>query len=137
VVKGPRAMEEFTTTVREELKYLDFSPVVFVSALTGQRLHKLLDTIVQVAAARRYRVPTAEMNRFLQKLDFERAPSPGGKSLRLYYLTQAAASPPTFVAFTNRAEAPHFSIERFLKNRIREKFPFPGTPLVIEWRRSR
>ena len=135
--KSPQAMTEFTKSVREKMKYLDFSPLVFISARTGQRLPKLLDTIVQVAAARRFRVPTAEMNRFVQGLDFERAPSPGGKPLRLYYLTQAAVAPPTFVAFTNRAGAPHFSVERFLKNRIRERFPFTGTPLVIEWRSSR
>ena len=137
VAKGQQATEEFTKTVREKMKYLEFSPLVFISALTGQGIHKLLETILQVAAARRYRVPTAEMNRFVQKLDFERAPSPGGKSLRLYYLTQAAVAPPTFVAFINRAGTPHFSVERFLKNRIRERFPFVGTPLVIEWRRSR
>ena len=135
--KGARATAEFTKRVREKLKYLDFAPLVFVSALTGQRVHKLLDLVLQVAAARRYRVPTAEMNRFVQKLDFERAPSPGGKSLRLYYLTQAAVAPPTFVAFTNRAGTPHFSVERFLQNRIRRDFPFMGTPLVIEWRHSR
>jgi GTP-binding protein len=137
VAKSQNTTAEFTRSVREKMKYLDFAPLVFISARTGQRLHKLLDTILQVAAARRYRIPTAEMNRFVQELDFERAPSPGGKPLRLYYLTQAAVAPPTFVAFTNRAEAPHFSVERFLKNRIRERFQFEGTPLVLEWRRSR
>jgi GTP-binding protein len=137
VPNNQEATAEFTKVVRETMKYLDFSPLVFISAIKGQRLRKLLDAIVQVAAARRYRVPTAEMNRFVQRLDFERAPTPGGKSLRLYYLTQAAISPPTFVAFINRAGSPHFSVERFLKNRIREHFPFVGTPLVVEWRRSR
>ena len=129
VPKGPDAVAEFTETVRRKMKYLDFAPLVFVSALKGQRLGKLLDTIVDVSAARRFRIPTADMNRFLQKLDFERAPSPGGKALRLYYLTQASVSPPTFVAFINRADAPHFSVERFLKNRIRERFPFWEHPL--------
>jgi len=133
--KDQEAMKEFTARVRDNLKYLSFAPLVFISALKGKRLGKLLDTIVEVAAARRYRVPTAEMNRFVQQLDFERAPGPGGKPLRLYYLTQAAVSPPTFVAFTNRSGPPHFSVERFLENRIRERFPFTGTPLVVEWRR--
>ena len=131
------AVRDFTATVRRSMKYLDFAPLIFVSALKGQRLGKLLDVVVEVAAARRYRIPTAEMNRFAAELDFERAPSPGGKPLRLYYLTQAAVAPPTLVAFTNRSGAPHFSVERFLKNRVRERFPFVGTPLVIEWRRSR
>lgn len=133
--RDQQAMKEFTESVRDHLKYLSFAPLVFISALKGKRLGKLLDTIVEVAAARRYRVPTAEMNRFVQQLDFERVPTPGGKPLRLYYLTQAAVSPPTFVAFTNRSGAPHFSVERFLENRIRERFPFTGTPLVVEWRR--
>jgi len=133
--KDQDAMKEFTESVRDHLKYLSFAPLVFISALKGRRLGKLLDAIVEVAEARRFRVPTAEMNRFVQQLDFERVPSPGGKPLRLYYLTQAAVSPPTFVAFTNRTGPPHFSVERFLENRIRERFPFTGTPLLIEWRR--
>jgi len=83
------------------------------------------------------RIPTAEINRLVNELDLERAPGPGGKPLRLYYLTQAGVSPPTFVAFSNRAGAPHFSVERYVKNRIRERFAFTGTPLVIEWRRAR
>ena len=137
VPKAPTATRNFTNELRDRLKYLDFAPVVFVSALQGQRLGKLLEAITEVAAARRFRVPTAEMNRFVQELDFARAPGPGGKPLRLYYLTQAGIAPPRFVAFTNRSSAPHFSVERFLKNRIRERFPFVGTPVVIEWRRSR
>lgn len=137
IPKSPTAAKEFVETVRDKMKYLEFAPVIFLSALTGQRLDKLLDTILKVAAARRYRIPTAEINRFAQKLDFGRAPSPGGKPLHLYYLTQASTAPPTFVAFVNSSKAPHFSVERFLKNRIRERFPFLGTPLVLEWRRSR
>ena len=135
--KSATAVKEFTQEVREKMKFLDFAPVVFLSALKSQRLERLLDTTLKVAAARQYRISTAEMNRFVQDLDFERAPSPGGKPLRLYYLTQASVAPPTFVAFTNSPKAPHFSVERFLKNRIRERFPFVGTPLVLEWRRSR
>lgn len=133
----PKAMEEFTGDVRQRMKFLAFAPLIFVSALKGQRLGKLLDAIVEVAAARRYRIPTSEMNRFVQDLDLQRASVPGGRPLRLYYLTQAAVAPPTFVAFINRAGKQHFSVERFLQNRIRERFNFTGTPLVIEWRRSR
>lgn len=137
VPKSPKAVEDFTEALRQKMKFLAFAPVIFVSALKGQRLGKLLDTVVEVAAARRYRIPTSEMNRFVQDLDFERASVPGGRPLRLYYLTQAAVAPPTFVAFINRAGKQHFSVERFLANRIRERFNFTGTPLVIEWRRSR
>jgi GTPase len=135
--KGEAAVRHFTEEVRRKLKYLEFAPLVFVSALKGQRLRKLLDAIVQVAASRRFRIPTAEMNRFLGELDLDRAPGPGGKPLRLYYLTQAGVAPPTFVAFSSRAGSPHFSVERYIKNRIRERFGFPGAPLVIEWRRAR
>ncbi|HUI41503.1 MAG TPA: ribosome biogenesis GTPase Der [Terriglobia bacterium] len=135
--KGLAAVEDFTREVRRKMKYLDFAPLVFVSALKGQRLGKLLEAVAEVAAARRFRIPTAEMNRFVKELDLERAPGPGGKPLRLYYLTQAGVAPPTFVAFSNRAGAPHFSVERYIKNRIRERFAFTGTPLVIEWRRAR
>ncbi len=137
VRKGPTATEDFTADVRRHMKYLEYAPIVFISALKGQRLGKLLGTVAEVAAARRVRVATAEINRFLAEVDFERATVPGGKSFRLYYLTQASASPPTFVAFTNQAKQLHFALERFLINRIRERFGFVGTPIVIKARRSR
>ena len=135
--KGPTTTQDYTQTIRNRMKYLDYAPIVFISAQKGQRLGKLLGTIVEVAAARRYRVPTAAMNRFVRELDFERVPSPrgpGNKPLRLYYLTQAGVAPPTFVAFTNRAGKLHFSVERYLENRIREQFGFAGTPIVIKSR---
>jgi len=135
--KGPTTTQDYTQTIRSRMKYLDYAPIVFISAQKGQRLGKLLGTIVEVAAARRHRVPTGEMNRFFQRLDFERVPAPrgsGNRPLRLYYLTQAGVSPPTFVAFTNRAGRLHFSVERYLENRIREQFGFAGTPIVIKSR---
>lgn len=136
VAKGPRTTEQHTERIREQMKYLDYAPIVFVSALKGQRLGKLLGAITEVAAARRLRVPTAEMNRFVEHLDFDRASSPG-KPLRLYYLTQAGVAPPTFVAFINSTRKLHFSVERFLENRIREQFGFTGTPIVIKSRASK
>jgi GTPase len=137
VRKGPKAMEEFTATIRRQLKYLDYAPIVFISALKGHRVGKLVGTIAQVAEARRARVSTAETNRFLAEVDFERATTPGGKSFRLYYLTQASTAPPTFIAFTNQQEKLHFALERFLVNRIRERFGFLGTPIVIKSRQSK
>ncbi len=140
VKKGPTTTRDYTQILRRRMKYLDYAPVIFVSALKGQRLGTLLGTIAEVAAARRHRVPTSEMNRFLEELDFERVPSPagpGGKPLRLYYLTQGGVAPPTFIAFTNRAGRLHFSVERYLANRIRERFGFAGTPIVIKSRQSR
>jgi GTP-binding protein len=140
VKKGATTSAEYARLIRRRLKYLDYAPIVFVSAKTGQRLARLLDTVAQVAEARRCRVPTAEMNRFLQDLDFDRVPSPsgpGGRPLKLYYLTQTGVAPPVFIAFTNRAQRLHFSVERYLENRIRERFGFLGTPLVIKSRQSR
>jgi len=130
--KGPTTTQDFTEEIRERMKYLDYAPIVFISALRGQRLEKLLQTIAQVAEARQLRVSTAEMNRFLEEVDFERVTSPAGKTTRLYYLTQAGVAPPVFVAFTNRSGELHFSFERFLENRIRERFGFAGTPIVIK-----
>jgi len=135
--KGPTTTQDFTRLIRERMKYLDYAPVVFISALRGQRLGNLLKAIVQVATARRQRVSTAEMNRFLAEVDFARASTPSGKPTRVYYLTQAGVAPPTFIAFTNRSGKLHFSFERFLQNRIRERFGFVGTPIVIKSRASK
>jgi GTP-binding protein len=137
ITKGPTTTRDFTQVIRQRMKYLNFAPIVFISALKGQRLGKLLQTIAEVASARRTRVTTAEMNRFLEELDLTRASMPAGKPLRLYYLTQAGVAPPVFVAFTNRPGKLHFSFARFLENRIRERFGFVGTPLVIKSRVSR
>ncbi len=137
VKKGPTTTDDYLRTIRRRMKYLDYAPVVFISALKGQRLSKLFATVAQVAEARRRRVTTGEINRFLSQVDFQRATSPAGKSTRLYYLTQAGVAPPTFIAFTNRSGRLHFSFERFLENRIREAFGFVGTPIVIKARRSK
>ena len=140
IQKGPTTTHEFTAMIRERMKYLDYAPIVFISALKKQRLGKLLAAIVEVAIARQKRIGTAEMNRFLQEVDFARAPmplGPRGKRQRLYYMTQAGVAPPTFVAFTSRSEKLHFSFERFLVNRIRERFGFTGTPIVIKSRVSK
>jgi GTP-binding protein len=137
VRKGPKTMEDFKANLRRRMKYLDYAPVIFISALKGQRVGKLLGTIAEVAEARRARVSTAEINRFLAEVDFERATIPGGRTFRLYYLTQASASPPTFIAFTNQPGKLHFALERFLENRIRERFGFCGTPIVIKSRQSK
>jgi GTP-binding protein len=137
VRKGPSAAQEFTQTIRRRMKYLAYAPIVFISALKGERLGNLVRTVAEVANTRRLRVSTADMNRFLQELDFDRASSPAGTPSRLYYLTQVGVAPPTFVAFTNHAGRLHFSLERFLENRLREKFGFAGTPFVIKSRQSK
>jgi len=136
VKKGPATTRDYIQMIRERMKFLAYAPIVFISALAGQKLGNLLKTIAQVAEARRVRVSTSEMNQFLKELDFERAPTPAGKPTRIYYLTQGGVAPPVFVAFTNRAGKLHFSFERFLGNRIRERFGFVGTPIIIKPRQS-
>jgi GTP-binding protein len=137
VKKGPTTVRDYLQMIRQRMKFLAYAPVVFISALRGQKLGDLLKTIAQVAEARSLRVSTSEMNQFLKEVDFERASTPAGKPTRIYYVTQGGVAPPVFVAFTNRAGKLHFSFERFLENRIRERFGFLGTPIVIKPHESR
>ncbi len=120
--------------VRQELKFLNYAPVVFVSGATGQNLDKLFSAITRVAAERRKRISTAEMNRFLASIDFERASVPVARRVRILYMTQVATAPPTFVLFTDRAVKLHFSYQRFLENQIRRAFGFQGSPIWIKTR---
>ena len=120
--------------LRHELKFLDYAPVVFVSAKAGKNVDKIFDLVAQVAAERRKRIPTAAMNRFVQSVDFDRAPVPFSRRVKILYMTQAGTSPPTFVLFTDRAVKLHFSYERFLQNQIRRAFGFVGTPIWIKTR---
>jgi GTP-binding protein len=129
----------FGQQLRSALKYLDYAPVIFLSALeaTGQErkgVARLLREVVAVAKERRKRVSTGAMNRFLEKIDFQRAPVPMAKRLRIFYMTQAAVAPPTFVLFADRAIKLHFAFERFLENQIRAAFGFKGTPVWFKVR---
>ncbi len=125
------APAEFRRRIREQLKFLDYAPIAFVSALTGQRVESLFPLVLQGTAAARRRIPTAALNRFLAELDMERVTVPGGRKPKIAYVTQAAVEPPTFVFFTNRAEPFHFGLERYLINRLRAAFDFEGTPIVV------
>ena len=132
--KPPADREVFEEQLRRVLKYLSYAPVIFLSALEGTgpeapRMLRVLHEVVAVAAERRKRVSTGQMNRFLEKIDFQRAPVPMAKRIRIFYMTQAAVAPPTFVLFTDREIKLHFSFERFLENQIREAFGFKGTPI--------
>jgi GTP-binding protein len=127
--KPPADREVFEKQLRSVLKYLNYAPVIFLSALEGTGLGRVLNEVKAVAAERRKRVSTGQMNRFLDKIDFQRAPVPMAKRIRIFYLTQAAVAPPTFVLFTDRAIKLHFAFERFLENQIREAFGFKGTPI--------
>jgi GTP-binding protein len=132
--KPPADREIFETQLRTVLKYLSYAPVIFLSALEGTGLGRVLNEVKAVAAERRKRVSTGQMNRFLDKIDFQRAPVPMAKRIRIFYMTQAAVAPPTFVLFTDRDIKLHFSFERFLENQIREAFGFKGTPIWFKVR---
>jgi GTP-binding protein len=115
--------------VRRVLKFLDYAPVIFVSALNGKNVKRVFETVERVARERWRRITTGEMNRFLRSVDFERASVPARNKIRIYYMTQAAVAPPTFVLFTDKDVKLHFSYQRFLENQIREAFVFEGTPI--------
>jgi GTPase len=123
----------FEKQLRAALKYLSYAPVLFISAVSGKNVDRVFTAVQRLAEERRKRISTGEMNRFLKSVDFERASSPG-YGIRIQYLTQAAVSPPTFIAFTNRPGKLHFSYQRFLENQIRRAFGFEGTPIWIKTR---
>ena len=130
--KSPTDRAEYEQRVRYDLKFLSYAPVLFVSAATGKGVEKILPTLEEVASERRKRIPTAEMNRFLKYVDFERASVPARQQVKIYYMTQAGVSPPTFVLFTNRKVKLHFSYQRFLENQLRKAFGFVGSPIWIK-----
>src|SRR5712692_70606 len=121
---------DYEKMVRGKLKFLSYAPIVFLSAKTGERAPKLFLLIDQVSIARRRRIPTPELNRWLKEdVDLQRGSTPKARPVRIYYITQAKASPPTFLIFTNQKTPLHFSFERFLENQLRAKFDFAGTPV--------
>jgi len=130
---GPQAAEKFDDELARQMKFLDYAPVVHISALTGERVPKLLEFIDRVSERRRRRVPSAELNRVVRDITAAHPPaSPGRRAVRVMYATQVGIAPPTFVFFTNVATTFHFSYERFLVNRLREAFGFVGSPIRIE-----
>ncbi len=136
--KDAFTMIDYSKQVREELKFMDYVPILYISALTGQRLHKILPTALEVAEARALRISTSNFNQLLRDA-YDRSPpsSKGGRRLRIYYGTQVSVRPPTFVAFVNDPDLIHFSYERYLENRIREQIPFTGTPIRLFFRQRK
>ena len=127
--KPPADQKIYEQQVRDALKYLDYAPLVFVTASEDKGMDALFKKVELVSRERRKRVTTGQMNRFLDKIDFQRASVPMNKRVRIYYMTQAAVAPPTFVLFTDRDVKLHFSYERFLANEIRDSFKFIGSPI--------
>ena len=135
VQKSHTVTADFEKDIREKLKFLSFAPIVFISAKTGQRVQKLFGAIKEVYAARFQRVPTSELNELFREGTFGRGGLPADVKIR--YIAQVKTNPPTFVMFSNKLSKLHFSFERFVENRIRQKFPFAGTPIIIRQRLKR
>ncbi len=130
IEKNDKTIYEFTRKVRDTLSFMQYAEIIFISALTGQRLNKLFETIDMVRENQTLRVQTGVLNEIMtEAVALQQPPSDKGKRLRLYYITQVAVKPPTFVIFVNDKELMHFSYTRYLENRIREAFGFRGTSL--------
>ncbi len=135
IEKDTHTMIEYTTTIRASLGFMDYVPVLFISAKTGQRVQQVLETALQVRRERQQRLSTGDLNRLLQDAIARHSPkNKSGRQLRFYYATQAETDPPTFVFFVNDRKLVHFTYERYLENRIREAYPFLGTPLRLVFR---
>jgi GTP-binding protein len=130
--KRPADRDAYEQRLRDELKFLNYAPIVFISAQSGKGTEKIFPLLEEVATQRRKRVTTSQMNRFIERVDFERASVPMRQRVKILYMTQASVAPPTFVLFTNRAVKLHFSYQRFLENQIRAAFGFLGTPIWIK-----
>jgi GTP-binding protein len=134
--KGPDFAKQYDDELHRRLKFLEYAPVLHISARTGERTPKLLETIDRVGEARQQRVSTGQLNKFLEAVTAAHPPSsPGRKEVKILYAAQTGVAPPAFVFFTNVATKFHFSYERFLVNRLRETFGFEGTPIRIHVRR--
>ncbi len=130
VEKDDKTIYKVTDKVRNVLSYMPYAEIIFISALTGQRLNKLFDVIDMVSENHAMRVATGVLNEIMaEAVALQQPPSDKGKRLKLYYITQVAVKPPTFVIFVNKKELMHFSYTRYIENQIRETFGFRGTPL--------
>ncbi len=138
VEKDTHTMPQYTKEIRAALRFMDYVPVLFISAKTGQRVQQTLQVALQVQTERTHRISTADLNRLLQDAVARHPPkSKSGQRVRFYYVTQPEVDPPTFVFFVNDHKSVHFTYERYLENRIREAYGFLGTPLRLVFRSRR
>jgi GTP-binding protein len=137
VEKDSQTMVQYEREIREELKYLSYAPILFISALTGQRVKKILDVVDHVSEQAKKRIPTSQLNRYFGEW-VEKSPPPLYKNRRvkLNYITQVSTAPPTFVIYANFPDGIHFSYERYLQNQIRETFRFEGVPVRFRFRKK-
>ena len=133
--KTDRTFDQYVEWIRNEVPFLDFAPIISISAKTGQRVGRVLESAIDIWGERRKRITTGELNRVLSAATDRTPPPPvRGHRPRLFYATQAAVAPPTFVFFASDASAVHFSYRRYLENRLREQFGFDGTPIRLVFR---
>ena len=133
--KTDRTFDQYVEWIRNEVPFLDFAPVVSISARTGQRVSRVLETAIDIWGERRKRVATGELNRVVSAATERNVPPlVKGRRPKIYYATQAAVAPPTFVFFANESRAIHFSYRRYLENRLRDEFGFDGTPIRLIFR---
>jgi len=136
VEKDEKTMDEFRRKIRDELAYLSYAPILFISALTGQRVQRVFVLADYVAEQHALRISTAKLNELLaDAMAVTPPPSKKGRQLKIFYMTQIKVKPPTFVVFVNDPELVHFSYLRFLENKLRETYGFEGTPLRLLLRR--
>jgi GTP-binding protein len=139
VEKDTYTINDYTSHIREELNFMDYVPMIFISALTGKRVDQVLPLALQVQEERLVRLTTSQINKIIQRAqDMHPAPSKTGKALRIYYGTQVRSDPPTFMLYVNDPALAHFTYLRYLENQIRKDYPFVGTPvrLVLKKRRD-
>jgi GTP-binding protein len=133
--KTDRTFDQYVEWIRNEVPFLDFAPVISISATSGQRVARVLETAIDIWGERRKRVPTGELNRLVSAAtERNTPPMVKGRRPKLFYATQAGVAPPTFVFFANDAASIHFSYKRFLENRLRDAFGFDGTPIRLIFR---
>jgi GTP-binding protein len=137
IQKDTYTMAEYTKKIRQELNFMDYVPVLFISAQFGQRVDQVLPLGLKVQEERLLRLPTSKINQILQKAQDLHAPSRTGQQLKIFYATQVRSDPPTFLVYVNEPKLAHFSYLRFLENRIRENYPFTGTPIRLVLRPRR
>jgi GTP-binding protein len=137
IEKDTHTMVEFTKFVRYELNFMDYVPILFISAKTGKRVNQVLPLALQVQEERLVRLPTSLVNKIVQNAqDKHPAPSKSGKHFKIYYGSQVRNDPPTFLLHVNNPELAHFTYLRYIENQIREQAPFLGTPIKILLRES-
>ncbi len=131
VEKDTHTLHEMEQKLRHELDFLPYAPIVFISALTGQRVNKILPMVLDVNAARHQRVQMSALNTFMREATTLHPPQKGGIRVKFFYATQAETAPPTFIFFVNKPDWINFSYKRYLENQLQKRWPFVGTPIRL------